>query len=398
MTWEELIKDLSSTSPDLSDHYLFWGEQNYFVNKALTRLLYLWSPEGKNDLNFQEIQGPNVLSPEAFREFLESLFIFPFMSEKRLLILEEVQSFTDEQWKELFSTLEKPGLPTRVLINAASADATFGDKKKKFFQKWSEKLTRFCCVEFKKIADYKIMGWIPWVADSLGLKLGPQVSERLYQKLGADLQGIELALIKIKSGFCPIAQAGENPSSGLLTAGEIVAKSRVAESSGPKPSAAQFPAAEFFVTVEQVEALIPRSRDENIFEWIDRWILVANQDPLLNPDSTLDLLVRLKDLKRQGNGPFVILSLLARQVRLLLKVKQSLLKNKIGDNQRSDAEWAQILGVPPFVVKKVFKQAQAWDESQLRKVLIKIAQLDRTFKNSSAPETLIMEELVLRAV
>ena len=83
------------------------------------------------------------------------------------------------------------------------------------------------------------------------------------------------------------------------------------------------------------------------------------------------------DLKKQKVEPIQLISMLSNQLRLLIEV--SILKDKY----RYDEDLAKILNVHPYRIKLARENTRKFTLTQIKKMLIDLAQLDIDIKKGS---------------
>ena len=85
----------------------------------------------------------------------------------------------------------------------------------------------------------------------------------------------------------------------------------------------------------------------------------------------------------------MINAMVARHVRLLLGARIHLHRGT------ARAELPKLLGVPPFVAKKLVDQARRFRGATLEQALHALARTDRELKSSRRPSPLVIEQTVL---
>jgi DNA polymerase-3 subunit delta len=89
-----------------------------------------------------------------------------------------------------------------------------------------------------------------------------------------------------------------------------------------------------------------------------------------------------------GEPPLRLLALFARQIRLLV-IARTLL-----DLGAPAAEWNKRLGVPPFVVQKLQRQARKFSRPFLASAMRRLAQIDEDIKTGRVDAALALEQFV----
>ncbi|EIT85236.1 DNA polymerase III subunit delta [Fictibacillus macauensis ZFHKF-1] len=134
------------------------------------------------------------------------------------------------------------------------------------------------------------------------------------------------------------------------------------------------------ITVSIVESLVPRTLEDNVFDLIDRIV-----------HKKIDEALRIfYDLMKQNEEPIKLLSLMARQFRIIFSVKE-LSKKGYGEKQMATS-----LKLHPYVVKLASKQARMFAEEELLHLLDGIAEADYAMKTGKMEKRLIIELFMLK--
>ena len=116
-----------------------------------------------------------------------------------------------------------------------------------------------------------------------------------------------------------------------------------------------------------IETMVSEPLEDNVFEL---------SNALLKKDSKKVMKV-YTDLKKQKVEPIQLISMLSNQLRLLIEV--SILKDKY----RYDEDLAKILKVHPYRIKLARENTRKFTLTQIKKMLIDLAQLDIDIKKGS---------------
>lgn len=311
---------------DIAPMYLIYGEESYLVRQALQRLKLAAIPEGMEDFNYQQFFAGDA-DMDQVRDAVEML---PMMASRRVVILREIDALKERDWPTLEPLFEKP-VETTVFILTGTAI----DKRKKAMKKL---LDRAAWIEFKKPYDNQIPQWIHHIARTLEIEISDEAVHQLHARAGARLDEIELHLQKLKDFVSPRAR----------------------------------------IEGTDVEDVLPVSKEENIFD-------------LVRSIGRKDRLRSIQGLHRaleQGQSHIGLVSLIARQIRLLLQVKHAQKDGIYGQRL------AQAIQVPPYFLNQYLEQAKAWTEPQLEKMLAQLATLDLRLKSSSLEPERWMEDLI----
>jgi len=135
------------------------------------------------------------------------------------------------------------------------------------------------------------------------------------------------------------------------------------------------------LTLEVVDALMARHLEDNIFALTD---CLLREKRKRAHDIYLDLLT-------QNEEPFKLLIMIANNFRLM---KQILRMQRNGYNQM---EMAKMLGVNPYRVKVIGKDAHRYEVEKLEQFLATIARMDYEIKTGLIDKKLAVELLILTA-
>jgi DNA polymerase-3 subunit delta len=133
------------------------------------------------------------------------------------------------------------------------------------------------------------------------------------------------------------------------------------------------------VTSEDVRALVSRARETSIFDLVD---CVGRRDAA---ESLRLLHLMLED----GEHPLYLLTMLARQVRILIQVSD-LREQRLAEN-----EMASRLKLHPYVVKKGLAQARNFTLAQLAAAHRRVVETDWAIKTGKMEDVLALDLLVV---
>ncbi len=203
---------------------------------------------------------------------------------------------------------------------------------------WERLQRQEAALQFSRLEDVELNQWVTREAESLGKSLTLAAAQRLVEIVGDNLAELIQELEKL----------------------------------------ALYAGAEKSLTPNLVNQLATHSRTYNIF---------ALAEALGEPGARkrLNALGQLLDL---GEAPAKILVMLARQLRLLLCVKEGGAGG--GDYQRRS------LSLPPRVLRSLAQQASRFSEAALRAHLALLNQIDWQLKTSGGPPRLWLEWALLQ--
>lgn len=133
------------------------------------------------------------------------------------------------------------------------------------------------------------------------------------------------------------------------------------------------------ISSDHVRALVSRARETSIFDLVD---CVGRRET----DQALRLLHRMLE---EEAAPLYLLAMLARQVRILIQVKE------LSVQRLSDHEIAGRIKLHPYVVKKGVAQAQRFSLDQLETAHQLVLEADWAIKTGRMEDVLALDMLVV---
>jgi len=187
LTPEYVLKQLEKGQ--LSPVYLFYGPNEFLLERALSRIRETFIPETSRDFNFRIFYGDKT-EPADIMDTARSL---PFMSHSRLVIVRRTESLSPAALESYIPYLERPVESTCLIFVSSKTDF-----KRKFYRKIRE-LGQ--AVNFKKLSDRQVIPWIKKTAKELDLKIEDQACAYLQQLVGNRLMDLHAELEKLICHF-----------------------------------------------------------------------------------------------------------------------------------------------------------------------------------------------------
>jgi len=311
--------------------YLFYGDEEFLMHRALERLgKALKGPEGeapvKVVLEAQEVGLP---------EFLAQTRMTPLWGAGQLLVLRRVETYPADVLKAVLTYLDHPAPRAWVALLAPGLKARDLSKN----AVWTRLQKEEAALGFFHLKEGELQQWLAREAQALGKTLTLAGARRLVDMVGDNLSELAQELEKL-----------------TLFAGD-----------------------EKTLTPALVGQLASHSRSYNIFALVD-----ALGDP--GAQKRLSALAHLLDL---GEKPPRILGMLARQLRLLLRLKDS-------PPGTPPEALARTLEFPPWKIKDLSKQAARFTAPALQNHLRRLHQTDRQLKTSAGNPRLLLEWCLLQ--
>jgi DNA polymerase-3 subunit delta len=310
--------------------YLFFGDEEFLMLRALARL--------EASLTEKAGEPPTKVVQESqevgLPEFLAEARAATLWGPGQLLILRRVDAYPADQLMALTAYLDHPAPRAWVVLLAEGLKAREVEKH----PVWGRLLREEAALGFYRLREGELYQWLTQEARHLGKNLTLAAAQRLVDMVGDNLAELNQELEKLALFAGPEATL----SPGL------------------------------------VRQLASHSRTYNIF---------ALGDALGEP-SFHRRLAPLGHLLDLGEHPAKILGMLARQVRLLIRVKEGV--------KADPAALARSLKVPQWKIKSLKQQAGRFSEAALQAHLALLHQVDYRLKTSTGSPRLWLEWALLR--
>jgi len=134
------------------------------------------------------------------------------------------------------------------------------------------------------------------------------------------------------------------------------------------------------IKAETVLAMVQGQSEEKIF---------ALTDAIGNKNKALALAL-LEDQLRQGQNDVYLMTMLGRQVKILLAVRSAL------DNGFDAKKIAQAMKLHPYVLQKSINQARNFNSASLKALLTALVRMDYNYKTGKLPTPLMMDLLLAK--
>ncbi|OPX80987.1 MAG: DNA polymerase III subunit delta [Pelotomaculum sp. PtaB.Bin013] len=310
--------------------YLFYGEETYLREQAVSRFKDYLVKDGGSGLNYDLIDGEAV-NPADIVARAETL---PFFSDKRLVVVKNPLFLKNRQAGESISeTEEEAKVPDKekLLLNYLENPLTSTclvfttggpvDKRKKIFRS-IKKNGR--AIDFTFLRKGELGRWLAQKAGAAGKKFDAEAGDAFLGSVGPSLQNLVMELDKL---FC-------------YTAGREV------------------------ITLSDVRRVSAPGVEDNIFAIVDA----------IGGKRCGEALAGIKEMLAAKEPPLRLLSMISRQFRLLLQVSD------LTGRGCSAREISGRLKIPPFVYQKIASQCHNFDQSLLIGVFESLSELETAVK------------------
>jgi DNA polymerase-3 subunit delta len=299
--------------------YLFFGEEEFLMERALRRLETALSEESGEEA----LRVVREASEVSLEEFLAEARVSTLWGSGQLLVLRRAETYPAKALSAVTAYLDHPAPRSLVVLTAPSLKARDVERHPVFGRLQKDE----AALGFLRLREGDLLPWLAQEAKRLGKTMSPAAAQRLVEVVGDNLSELHQELKKL-----------------ALFAGDDAT-----------------------LTPQQVSQLSSHSRTYNIFALVEALGEAALPRRLAALDHLLDL----------GEPPARILAMLARQLRLLIRYKETA-------PHTSPADLAKKLKLAPWQVKNLGKQAQNFSLKALKSHLNLLHQADLSFKTSTA--------------
>lgn len=317
--------------------YCIYGKELYLIQETASILKQAVVDETAKDFNFSVYD----LEEDSLERAIEDAETFPFMGDKRLVIAKNPHFLSTEKKKEkiehpldrLEAYIKAPA-PFSVILFFAPYEKL--DERKKITKLLKKEA---CMVEAKELYGSELTEFTLRLASDENKTMQPEAANQLIMLTSGHLSAIAQEVKKL----CTYKMDQEE------------------------------------ITLTDVNELVARSLEQNIFELINR---------IVNKKRTEALQI-FYDLIKQKEEPIKMLALLMNQFRLIYHVKYF---QSQGYGQK---QIASNIKIHPFRVKLALDQARLFSEQELIKISKDLAEMDYEMKTGKRDKQLILELFLL---
>ncbi|MBN1317990.1 MAG: DNA polymerase III subunit delta [Anaerolineales bacterium] len=315
--------------------YIFHGEDTFTQKETLADLIdRLDDDPSMVELNTSTFDGRSI----KLSELIHTCKSLPFLAKRRLVVVEGLlERLGGKDRKEDRAVLLDylPQLPpsTRLVF----MEKKHLSNKNPFIQAAAESTFGYVKA-FNQLQGQALNRWIDQRVTSLGGSIQPQAITMLAAEIGNDLFQLDSEIAKLVS----------------------------------------YTALKRPIQTTDVELLTPFSGMTNIFELVDS---IGQQ----NGDKAARL---TRDMLESGHDPHYLLSMIIRQFRLLIQVKE-----KLGQ-RLGPSDVAREVGIHPFVANKLSQQSTNLSQSRLEDIYRQLLETDLAIKTGQIEPVTAIDLLV----
>lgn len=310
---------------------LLHGEDTFRSQEYLDQLIDRFKQK-------QDQQGLNVVKLDAENkksgELEEQIFASPFLSEKRLVVLNNFLTSDHEELKEkLVDKIKEDSLPDSTVLVFWENETEPNDKLSKELrellaeQDYSQK--------FPKLEGAKLKGWIKNKLEERETDINRQALNFLVKHVGSDMWQLNNVLDQL------IAYTEQGT-----------------------------------ITIDEVQIFVEENVKDDIFDLIDA---IVEQKPK-------EVYNMIREQYRSGNTPHYLFAMILRQFRIIMQIKDAMNR---GLNPKGKS-FANKMDLHPYVLKKTKPIANKYSQDQIENIYDKLLELDQNMKTGQhEPELLV---------
>ncbi|GAB4112345.1 MAG: DNA polymerase III subunit delta [Roseiflexaceae bacterium] len=293
---------------------LLHGPDEYRRSQALAELR-AQIPFDLRDLNMSVLDGRRL----KLDTLIAACEAFPFIAEKRLVVVHDLlKNQKAGSDRDAFRAYLERLPDTCDLILVENEDF---DKRSSVFTYLKKSAT---VREFGLLEPSELTRWLTSHAQKQGCKLEPAAAQRLLAFVGSETRTLVNELEKL---ITYVGRSGR-------------------------------------ITVQVVDLLVQDAQEQNLFSFIDE----------LSQRRRGAALASLRRLFDDGQAATYILFMIARQLRILIGVKE------LANQRMRPDDIANALGQKPFVVRKALDQVRGFSDAELLKLHDRVLELDHASK------------------
>ncbi|MCK4350401.1 MAG: DNA polymerase III subunit delta [Candidatus Krumholzibacteria bacterium] len=194
--YKKIFSDLDKR--ELSSLYLLQGPEYYIMEEMAGKIASSIVPDDLKSFNMTLAYGAEV----DIDEFVRTARSFPFISDKRVLLLKEMERFKGS-WKNLVSYCEDP-VPSSVVImlfNPLDESGRRSRQPRDYKRLEAGVKARGQVLTFNKLAEGELVRWVTQKAKRMNIKMTPDTVEILVRSVGENLFDIKNELEKLSLYF-----------------------------------------------------------------------------------------------------------------------------------------------------------------------------------------------------
>jgi len=332
MNYNKFVREVEKG--EIAPVYLFEGEEDYLKEEALELLKKkIISPEDE-DFNYEVLPGAET----SDIQIPESLSILPFKGEWRLVVIKEMDKLAKQAQKALAEYLNK-AVKTTCLVCMAKKP----DKRTRVYHLF---LKKGKVISFPSLWDNEALTWIRERVEKKGKKIALEAAIYLLEKIGNNLHSLDNEIEKLTTFVHP---------------DQLIGKDEVGEVAGEGKGAGVF---------DLTKAIREKDLARALFIFSRLW--------------------------ERGEDPLRIHSLIVREVRILLRLKEK--ETNISSYQACPLIFGQKKYYPKFYQNIATEYIQAVKKFSLSELIgdyEHLLETEASIKTGKEDPDVAMEKLIL---
>lgn len=305
--------------------YLY-GEESFLVERATRQLLDRVIDPSLKDFNFNVFYG----NESKGIDIADAAQTLPMFADRRAVLVKRAESLTAAACEALLPYIQNPAASTCLIFSGTKID-----QRKKFFVELKK---RGEMVEFKRLYDNKLPGFIQSEALNFGKTIDSAAADLLAFLIGNNLQELISQIEKL------VAFVGSRTK----------------------------------IMLEDVQTVASSSKAFTVFE-LARYLCVKD---LHNTLKSLDTLFR------NGEDTPMMLGALSRHFRQLWRVRELL------DRKAAKPDIGREVGINPYFLDDMIHQAKNFRRGELRTIFSELYRCDLASKTGGGQPYTLMHGLV----
>ncbi len=338
MKYSEFINKIKED--DIRSSYLFTGEEEYLMRQSLDTIKGKYINPSFETLNYINIDERD----SDFDDIVNACETLPFMSEKKIVIVNDLEEMIENDDNDLSKKLSKyiEKLANNVLL--IFIDKKNSLKKTTSIYKKSKKLDRV--VEFESLKGRDINQWVEDIAKKKDKIISTSNINYFLNKSSYSKYGSNKNLYDIENEFLKVISYSANDE----------------------------------ITRENIDMVLVKTIDNNVFDLLKS---ISGKDS----DQALKIFNEIHSAKEPIQK---VIYMVIRHLRLLLMYK--LYREK----GYSESETRGKMKISPYEFKNISNQSHGFTQERLKLALDDILDLDIKQKTSSLDDKLALEILIVK--
>ncbi|MBR2527446.1 MAG: DNA polymerase III subunit delta [Blautia sp.] len=309
--------------------YLLYGEESYLRQEYVKRLVDAMVSEG-DTMNYSRLVGDKVTAAEV----IDLSETFPFLAEKRVILLEDTVFFkkANEETQLLADYLGKIPEHVVLIFNEKTAD-----KRTRLYKALSKSGR---VAEFARLKPERLQQWVVEYLKHAGRTIGQSQAQTILLQTGDDMGTLRQEMEKLIA----------------YTEGRDV------------------------ITAEDITDITTVSYKDKVFELFR--VMVKGEQK-----KALQMYYELLSLKISA---MMTLSLMVRHFSQLLRAKE------LEESRLSSKEMGELIGVNPYFVKGILQEAASFTEEELKLAVSESLSAEEAVKTGHIDGTLALELLIVQ--